>query len=90
MTIARDMALAECLIEKGNVEEAEELIASIEKALKTKTHQLDDDEDDDDDVEDDWSGVKHIFYSWRERSWRKPLILLELRGRFCENVVPRL
>jgi hypothetical protein len=31
-----------------------------------------------------------IFYSWRERSWRKPLILLELRGRFCENVVPRL
>ena len=22
--------------------------------------------------------------------WRKPLILLELRGHFCENVVPRL
>jgi len=24
------------------------------------------------------------------RTWRKPLILLELRGHFCENVVPRL
>ena len=33
--------------------------------------------------------LKPIFYSWSGRTWRKPLILLERRGRFCENVVPR-
>jgi hypothetical protein len=34
--------------------------------------------------------VKPIFYNWSGRTWRKALILLELRGHFCENVVPRL
>jgi hypothetical protein len=37
-----------------------------------------------------WGVFTPIFYSWSGRRWRKPLILLELRGHFCENVVPRL
>ena len=36
------------------------------------------------------SDVRPIFYSWSGRTWRKPLILLERRDHFCENVVPRL
>jgi hypothetical protein len=91
MTIASDTALAETLIEKGNVDEAEELIASIEKAVKTKTHQLDEDEDDDDDIEDDWSGVKkrHRFEAFvdaiaNEENVPKPVAMTRARQRHPE------